>query len=77
MTLPTNIADNLKKDMETTAKLIMMSPESGASMKAVQEKFIKLATAEYEKTNPKPVAKRIAKNNVTELMKYYMKKFQA
>lgn len=77
MNVSTSIAQGLKKDMETTAKMIIAFPNSGASMKSVQEKYIALAIEEYSKSNPKQVAKRLAKNNVTELMKYYIRQIQA
>jgi len=75
--LSPKIASDLRKDLQTTAKLIMMNPTSGASMKATMDKYITVAESHFLQGNPKVVAKRLARNTIKDLTETFIKEMQA
>ena len=70
------IYSKLSSELNSTVKEILKNPSCGKTVKDVQYKYIQIATEYYSKTHPKLVAKRLAKNNVTESIKDLMENIQ-
>lgn len=74
--LSTQIAQELKNELATTAKLLMMNPSCGASMQGTMEKYISKAERHFAASHPKFTARRLAKNTVKDLTEAFIRDFQ-